>query len=129
MDYTRATGLVAIYYLEDAPNAVFSLKLDEAEVTLINGANQDAGKSEPAKPEETPGTSAVENKRDELEQLLEEAEKERLAYSTDKKLLAHSVGRQVTVWSVEERRVLHQFVLEGRSLPAATTFIPDGGAC
>ena len=83
---------------------------------------------EPAKLEETPETDAEVNQRDELDQLLEEAEKERLAYSPDKKLLAHSGGHQVAVWSVKERRRLHQFVLEGRSLPAATTFSPDGGA-
>ena len=70
-------------------------------------------------------TGAEVKQRDELQQLLEEAEKERLSYSPDKKLLAHSDGRQVTVWSVEERWRLHRFVLEGRSLPAATTFSPD----
>ena len=37
-DYSRAFGLVAIYYLEEGPNPVFSLRLDEAEVTLIKGA-------------------------------------------------------------------------------------------
>jgi hypothetical protein len=125
-DYTRATGLVAIYYLEDAPNPVFSLRLDEAEIALINGADQEAGKREPAKPEETPVTGAGENGRDELDQLLEEARKERLAYSPDKKLLAHLDGRQVTIWSVEERRLLHQFVLDGR--PLAVAFSPDGGS-
>jgi WD40 repeat protein len=65
-------------------------------------------------------------KRDELEQLLGEADKERLTYSPDKKLLAHLDGRLVTVWSVEEGRQLHQFVLEGRPLAAA--FSPDGGS-
>jgi WD40 repeat protein len=83
---------------------------------------------EPAESEEMPETGAEGNQRDELDQLLEEAEKERLAYSPDKKLLAHSDGRQVTVWSVEERRQLHQFVLEGRLLAAVTTFSPDGGS-
>jgi len=34
-DYGRATGLVAIYYLEDSPNPVFTLRLDEAEITLL----------------------------------------------------------------------------------------------
>jgi hypothetical protein len=82
-------------------------------------ADQDAGKSEPAKPKGTPETGVGENERDELEQLLEEAEKERLAYSPDKKLLAHLDRRQVTVWSIEERRRLHQIVLDGRSLAAA----------
>ena len=125
-DYTRATGLVAIYYLEDAPNPVFSLRLDEAEVTLIKGANQDAGKSEAAKPEGTSKEGAGDSGRNELDQLLEEAEKERLAYSPDKKLLAHLGRRLVAVWSVGERRQLHRFVLEGRPLTAA--FSPDGGS-
>jgi WD40 repeat protein len=89
-------------------------------------ADQDASKSEPAKPEETPEMGAGENGRDELDQLLEEAEKERLAYSPDKKLLAHLGRRLVTVWSVGERRQLHRFVLEGRVLTAA--FSPDGGS-
>jgi hypothetical protein len=74
----------------------------------------------------TPETGADVNQRDELDQLLEEVEKERLAYSPDKKLLAHLDRRQVTVWSVKERRQLHQFVLEGRPLAAA--FSPDEGS-
>jgi hypothetical protein len=48
--YHQATGLVAIHFLEESPNPVFCLRFDEAEVTLIKGANQDAGKSEPAEP-------------------------------------------------------------------------------
>jgi hypothetical protein len=125
-DYTRERGLVAIYYWEDSPNRVFNLRLDEAEVTLIKGANQDASKSEPSKPEGTSEGGAEENGRNELDQLLEEAEGKQLAYSPDKKLMAHLGRRLVTVWSVEERRQLHQFVLEGRPLAAA--FSPDGGS-
>lgn len=34
-DYGRATGLITIYYLEDFPNPVFILRLDEAEITLL----------------------------------------------------------------------------------------------
>ncbi len=47
--YTRATGLVAIYFLEDSPNPAFMLRLDEAEITLLephtgeqDGADQPA---------------------------------------------------------------------------------------
>ena len=36
-DFSRAMGLVAIYYLEEGPNPVFLLKLDEAEITLVEG--------------------------------------------------------------------------------------------
>ena len=72
--------------------------------------------SEPAKPEGTSEKVAGENGRDELDQLLEDAEERQLTYSPDKKLLAHLDGRLVTVWSVEERRQLHRFVLEGRPL-------------
>ena len=125
-DYFRAFGLVAIYYLEEGPNPVFDLRLDRAEVTLIKGANQDAGKTEPAKPEGSPEKGAGENRRDELEQLLEDAEERQLTYSPDKKLLAHLGQRVVTVWSVEERRQMHRFVLQGRSL--AVAFSPDGGS-
>ena len=125
-DYSRALGLVAIYYLEEGPNPVFDLRLDEAEVTLVKGAKQNAGKSEPAQPEGTPEKGAGENGRDELDQLLDDAEERQLTYSPDKKLVAHLDGRLVTVWSVEERRRLHQFVLEGRPLAAA--FSPDGGS-
>jgi WD40 repeat protein len=105
------SGLIKVIDVETGDNRI-SMELD----------------GEPAKPEETPETGAEVNQRDELDQLLEEAEKERLAYSPDKKLLAHSDGRQVTVWSVEERRLLHQFVLEGRSPAAVTTFSPEGGS-
>jgi hypothetical protein len=33
--YSKATGLVAIYYLEHLPNPVFDIRLDEAKVTLL----------------------------------------------------------------------------------------------
>jgi hypothetical protein len=66
-DYSRATGLVAIYYLEEGPNPVFDLRLDKAELTLIKAANRDAGKNEPAKPEEPSEGGAGENGRDALE--------------------------------------------------------------
>ena len=89
-------------------------------------ADQDASKSEPAKPEETPEKGAGENRRDELDQLLEDAEEGQLTYSPDKKLLAHLGRHVVTVWSVEERRELHRLVPKGRSL--AVAFSPDGGS-
>jgi WD40 repeat protein len=100
--------------------------LDEAEVTLIKGADQDAGKSEPAKPDETLEGGAGETGSNELEQLLEKPEEEQLAYGPNKKLLAHLDGRLITVWSVEEGRQLKQFTVEGRPLAAA--FSPDGGS-
>lgn len=73
-DYSRAFGLVTIYYLEEGPNPVFDLRLDEAEVTLVKGAKQDAGKSEPAQPEGTPEKGAGEKRRNEPDPLLEDAE-------------------------------------------------------
>lgn len=36
-DFSRVMGLVAIHYLEEGPNPVFLLKLDEAEITLVEG--------------------------------------------------------------------------------------------
>ena len=125
--FFRATGLVAIYYLEEGPNPAFLLKLDEAEVTLIQGANQEADKKEPAKPDATPKKTAEENGKNELDQLLEDADERQLIYGPDKKLLAHLDGHIATVWSVEEKRELHRLVLEGRSLPV-TAFSPDGGS-
>ena len=44
-DFGRATGLVVVYYLEQAPNPVFLLKLGEAKINRIehpDGANQPA---------------------------------------------------------------------------------------
>ncbi|MEQ9409279.1 MAG: hypothetical protein RIK87_16205 [Fuerstiella sp.] len=81
---------------------------------------------EPAKPEGTQEKVALENGRNELDQVLEDAEEGQLTYSPDKKLLAHLGRHVVTVWSVEERRKLHRFVLDGRPLAAA--FSPDGGS-
>lgn len=47
--YHKATGLVAIYYLEDAPNPVFDVRLDEAEVTLLEpNTGEQAGAGQPA---------------------------------------------------------------------------------
>jgi hypothetical protein len=34
-DFGKARGLMAIYYYDDAPNPVFYLKLDEADVALV----------------------------------------------------------------------------------------------
>lgn len=82
--------------------------------------------SEPVKPKGTSEEVVGEEVRDELNQLLDDTEEKQLTYSPDKKLLAHLDGHQVTIWSVEERRRLHQFVLEGRPLAAA--FSPDGGS-
>lgn len=124
-NYTRAMGPVAIHYLKDSPNFLH-LKLDEAKLTLIKEANPDARQTEPAKAEETPEGGAAENAGDELGQLLEDADEERLACSPDKKLLANLDRRLVTVWSVEERRQLHESVLDGSPLAAA--FSPDGGS-
>ena len=47
--YGKATGLVALYYLEGSPNPVFDLRLDEAKITLIepNNGEQD-GADQPA---------------------------------------------------------------------------------
>ena len=39
-NFFRAMGLVAIYYLEEGPNPAFLLKLDEAEITLMDGEMQ-----------------------------------------------------------------------------------------
>lgn len=82
--------------------------------------------SESAKPEGTPEKVAGENVQNELDQLLEDAGKRQLTYSPDNRLLAHLDERLVTIWSVEERRQLHRFVLDGRPLAAA--FSPDGGS-
>ena len=82
--------------------------------------------SEPAKTEGTSEAVLGEEVRDELNQLLDDTKEKQLTYSPDKRLLAHSDGHQVTIWSVEERRRLHQFALEGRPLAAA--FGPDGGS-
>jgi len=126
-DFHRAMGLVAIYYLEEGPNPAFLLKLDEAEVTLIKGANQEAGTNETAKQEGTPEKGAVEEEKNELDQLLEDADERQLTYSPDKKLVAHLDGHLATVWSVEEKRQLHRFALEGRAMPFAA-FSSDGGS-
>ena len=120
-NYRRATGLVAIYYLEESPNPVFSLILDEAEVTLIQRADQDAGKTEPAEPDGAPEEGVGEDGRNELEPLQQEAG---FAYSRDKKLLALLGQDRVQIWSLEKRRQVHQFLLEGR--PLAVAFSPDG---
>ena len=37
--YSKATGLIAIYYLEDLPNPVFDVRLDKAKVTLLKPDN------------------------------------------------------------------------------------------
>ncbi len=78
---------------------------------LLVSTNLLLAQSEPAKPEGTSEEVVGEEVRDELDQLLDDAEEKQLTYSPDKKLLAHLDGRQVTVWSVEERRQLHRFVL------------------
>jgi hypothetical protein len=58
-DYFRATGLVAIHYLENAPNPVFCLRMGEAELTLIHGADHDGGgKTGPAEAETPTGKTA-----------------------------------------------------------------------
>lgn len=106
---------------------MFDLRLDEAEVTLIKGTSEKEGQTEPAKLDGTSEGDATENRCDELDQLLEDAEEKQLTYSPDKKLVAHLDGHLATVWSVEERRQLHRFVLEGRAMPFAA-FSSDGGS-
>lgn len=93
---------------------------------LLVSTNLLLAQSEPAKPEGTSEEVVGEEALDELDQLLDDAEDKQLTYSPDKRLLVHLDGRQVTVWSVEERRQLHRFVLGGRPLAAA--FSPDGGS-
>ena len=47
--YSKATGLVAIYYLEDTTNPVFDVRLDEAEVTLLeSNTGEQGGGGQPA---------------------------------------------------------------------------------
>ena len=90
---------------------------------LLGSTNLLLAQGEPAKLEGTQEEVAGENA---LNQLLGDAEEKRLTYSPDKRLLAHLDGHKVTIWSVKERRRLHQFVVEGRPLAAA--FSPDGGS-
>jgi len=77
-----------------------------------------------AKSEKVTDNCSVEKDPDELAQLLEGSRKNQIVYSSDKKLMAHLDRRLVTVWSMEERKRLHKFILEGTSLAAA--FSPDG---
>ena len=94
---------------------------------LLVSTNLLLAQSEPAEAAGTPQEVAGEKVRDELDQLLDEAKEKQLTYSPDKKLLAHLDERLVTVWSVEERRLLHRFVLEGKAL-AVAAFSPDGAS-
>jgi WD40 repeat protein len=73
-----------------------------------------------------PGLYATDTGPKELEQVLQDADKLQLAYSPDKKRLAHLSGYWVRVWSLPEKRLLHQFPLEG--VPQAVAFNPDGGS-
>lgn len=69
---------------------------------------------------------STEKGHDEFNQLLEDIGDKQIVYSNDKNLLVHLNQRLVTVWSVEERRKLHKFVVEGRALAAA--FSLEGGS-
>ncbi|MGB2454712.1 MAG: hypothetical protein ACPIG7_08980, partial [Akkermansiaceae bacterium] len=44
--YSKATGLVAIYYLEGNPNPVFDVRLDEAKITRLKSDADKEGKNE-----------------------------------------------------------------------------------
>ena len=44
--YGKATGLVAIYYLEGNPNPVFDVRLDEAKITRLNPLQTKKAKTE-----------------------------------------------------------------------------------
>ena len=47
--YSKATGLVVIYYLEESPNPLFNLRLDKADVTrLESNAGEQGGPGRPA---------------------------------------------------------------------------------
>ena len=93
---------------------------------LLLSTNLLLAQGEPANMKRTQEEVAEEDARNELEQLLEDAGERQLTYSPDKKLLAHLGGRQVTVWSAEEKRQLDEFNLQGRAL--AVAFSPDGGS-
>lgn len=91
---------------------------------LFLSVNFSSAQSETAKPESTQEKVAGGNARDDLAQLLEDAKERQVTYSGDKKLLAHIDQHTITVWSTEERRRLHKFVVKGRPLTVA--FSPDG---
>jgi WD40 repeat protein len=90
----------------------------------VHGAESAGTLAGTDKSEETPEGGDEQNTGNELDQLLKDAEKERLVYSPDKKLVAHLGQHLITVWSVETKRRFHEFVLHGKALAAA--FSPDG---